>query len=73
MNVIGCQLILLWRVKAHLTKKTFSHSIDFANVDMRKAISSSTLLGKEKSIVIVHDGQRYLLSMTKFRKLILTK
>jgi len=38
-----------------------------------KVISSATLLGQEKSIVILHDGQRYTLSITKLRKLILTK
>jgi hemin uptake protein HemP len=41
--------------------------------DWGKVISSATLLGKEKSIVILHDGQRYRLSITKLRKLILTK
>ena len=38
-----------------------------------KVVSSSTLLGQGKSIVILHDGQRYTLSITKLRKLILTK
>lgn len=38
-----------------------------------KVISSAALLGQEKSIVILHDGQRYTLSITKLRKLILTK
>ncbi|WP_173960816.1 hemin uptake protein HemP [Polynucleobacter arcticus] len=38
-----------------------------------KVISSTTLLGQDKSIVILHDGQRYTLSITKLRKLILTK
>lgn len=38
-----------------------------------KAISSESLLGKNKSVVIVHDDQRYVLSITKLGKLILTK
>lgn len=38
-----------------------------------KVISSTSLLGKDKSIVIVHDDQRYVLSITKLGKLILTK
>jgi hemin uptake protein HemP len=38
-----------------------------------RVISSGSLLGKEKSVIIVHDGQRYILSMTKLGKLILTK
>ena len=38
-----------------------------------KVVSSATLLGQDKSIVILHDGQRYVLSITKLRKLILTK
>lgn len=38
-----------------------------------KVISSKSLLGKNKSVVIVHDDQRYVLSITKLGKLILTK
>lgn len=38
-----------------------------------KVISSASLLGKDKSIVIVHDDQRYFLRITKLGKLILTK
>jgi len=38
-----------------------------------RVISSGSLLGKDKSVVIVHDGQRYVLSITKLGKLILTK
>lgn len=38
-----------------------------------KTISSATLLGKQNQIFIVHDGQKYLLRITKLRKLILTK
>lgn len=41
--------------------------------DSGKVVSSATLLGQDKSIVILHDGQRYILSITKLRKLILTK
>ena len=36
-------------------------------------ILSATLLGKEKSVIILHEGHKYLLSITKLRKLILTK
>lgn len=36
-------------------------------------ILSSALLGNEKSVVILHEGQKYRLSITKLRKLILTK
>jgi hemin uptake protein HemP len=38
-----------------------------------RVVSSATLLGQDKSIVIVHDGQRYVLRVTKLGKLILTK
>lgn len=38
-----------------------------------KVISSASLLGKDKSVVIVHDDQRYVLRVTKLGKLILTK
>jgi hemin uptake protein HemP len=36
-------------------------------------IPSANLLGKNKSVVIVHDDQRYVLRVTKLGKLILTK
>jgi hemin uptake protein HemP len=38
-----------------------------------KVIPSANLLGKNKSVVIVHDDQRYVLRVTKLGKLILTK
>jgi hypothetical protein len=38
-----------------------------------KVIPSANLLGKDKSVVIVHDDQRYVLRVTKLGKLILTK
>lgn len=41
--------------------------------DWGRVISSTSLLGKEKAIVILHDGQKYTLRITKLRKLILTK
>lgn len=56
-----------------------SHITDLAqllpnyNFGWGRVISSESLLGKDKSVVIVHDGQRYLLSITKLGKLILTK
>jgi hemin uptake protein HemP len=42
-------------------------------LEIPKTISSAALLGKHNQIVIVHDGQRYQLRITKLRKLILTK
>jgi len=38
-----------------------------------KVIASATLFGKEKTVVIIHDGERYVLRITKLKKLILTK
>jgi hemin uptake protein HemP len=38
-----------------------------------KVILSKTLFGKEKQIVILHEGQQYQLRLTKYKKLILTK
>lgn len=38
-----------------------------------KVIPSANLFGKNKSVVIVHDDQRYVLRVTKLGKLILTK
>ncbi|UYU33448.1 hemin uptake protein HemP [Siccibacter colletis] len=38
-----------------------------------RAIDSKTLLGDEGRVVIVHDGQHYLLRQTQAGKLILTK
>ena len=40
---------------------------------MERVVSSAALLGEGKYIVILHDGERYILSITKLRKLILTK
>lgn len=36
-------------------------------------VPSLVLLGNRKSIAIVHEGESYLLRLTKFGKLILTK
>lgn len=44
-----------------------------SSLEYPKTISSAALLGKQNQIFIVHDGQRYLLRITKLRKLILTK
>ena len=46
---------------------------DYIAKGLGKVVSSASLLGRDKSIVILHDGQRYVLSITKLRKLILTK
>ncbi|QWE14136.1 hemin uptake protein HemP [Polynucleobacter sp. AP-Sving-400A-A2] len=40
---------------------------------LNKVIASTTLFGKEKTVVIIHDGERYILRITKLKKLILTK
>ncbi|WP_370623153.1 hemin uptake protein HemP [Polynucleobacter sp. UK-Mo-2m-Kol15] len=40
---------------------------------LERVVSSAALLGEDKSIVILHGGERYILSITKLRKLILTK
>jgi len=37
------------------------------------AVPSLVLLGDRKSIAILHEGENYLLRLTKFGKLILTK
>jgi hemin uptake protein HemP len=49
--------------------------VDFVNpqLSLDKVIASTTLFGKEKTIVIIHDGERYILRITKLKKLILTK
>ncbi|WP_217426648.1 hemin uptake protein HemP [Polynucleobacter antarcticus] len=38
-----------------------------------KVITSEVLLGGNLSIIILHDGHQYRLSITKLKKLILTK
>ncbi len=38
-----------------------------------RQIDSKALLGSDGRVVIVHEGQRYLLSQTQAGKLILTK
>ena len=57
----------------NLDVQALNQVADFSKATINKVISSNALFGKDKSIVILHDGQRYLLSMTKLRKLILTK
>jgi hemin uptake protein HemP len=42
-------------------------------LSLDKVIASTTLFGKEKTVVIIHDGERYVLRITKLKKLILTK
>jgi hemin uptake protein HemP len=48
---------------------------DYVNplLSLDKVIASATLFGKEKIVVIIHDGERYILRITKLKKLILTK
>jgi hemin uptake protein HemP len=48
---------------------------DFVNPQssLNKVIASTTLFGKDKTLVIIHDGERYILRITKLKKLILTK
>lgn len=47
--------------------------VKLVSLECPKTISSAALLGKQNQIFIIHDGQRYLLRITKLRKLILTK
>jgi len=57
-------------------KSELNDSIDdYVNSQLRldKVIASATLFGKEKTVVIIHDGERYVLRITKLKKLILTK
>jgi len=57
-------------------KSEFNNSRDdFVNsqLSLNKVIASTTLFGKEKTVVIIHDGERYILRITKLKKLILTK
>ena len=56
-----------------LNSKGPSQESDCLTKSWGKVVSSATLLGQDKSIVILHDGQRYTLRITKLRKLILTK
>lgn len=44
-----------------------------APADMVKHISSRVLLGQNNSLVIDHEGARYVLRATRLGKLILTK
>ena len=47
--------------------------VKLVSLEYPQTISSAALLGKQNQIFIIHDGQRYLLRITKLRKLILTK
>lgn len=42
-------------------------------LNLDKVIASASLFGKKKTVVIIHDGERYILRITKLKKLILTK
>ncbi len=53
--------------------KSLNTDLSLSGSDLPKIIPSSILFGKQKSIVINHDGQQYVLRITKLRKLILTK
>ncbi|WP_216269634.1 hemin uptake protein HemP [Polynucleobacter sp. Nonnen-W13] len=44
-----------------------------SQLSLNKVIASTNLFGKEKTVVIIHDGERYILRITKLKKLILTK
>ena len=61
------------------TDVTNSFSKNDCYVELRQCISrlgavpSLVLLGDRKSIAILHGGENYLLRLTKFGKLILTK
>ena len=57
----------------NLDSKGPSQESDCLTKAWGKVVSSSALLGQDKCIVILHDGQRYTLRITKLRKLILTK
>ena len=41
--------------------------------DMPRMVDSKVLLGTEGKVIIVHEGQQYLLRQTQAGKLILTK
>jgi hemin uptake protein HemP len=57
-------------------KSELNNSIDdygAPQLNLDRVIASTTLFGKEKTVVIIHDGERYILRITKLKKLILTK
>jgi hemin uptake protein HemP len=56
-----------------LAFKSANNDLSLSSMNLPKIIPSAALFGKEKAIVINHDGQRYVLRITKLRKLILTK
>jgi hemin uptake protein HemP len=57
----------------NLDLKDPGSDLKFSRANLQKVIASTTLFGEEKTIAIIHDGERYILRITKLKKLILTK
>lgn len=73
LSVINYRSTFNWSHEMGLHMSDIAKLVSSYDSDWGRVISSGSLLGKDKSVVIVHDGQRYVLSITKLGKLILTK
>lgn len=73
LNVINCPSTFNWSPEMETPISDLAQLLPNYDFAWGRVISSGSLLGKDKSVVIVHDGQRYVLSITKLGKLILTK
>ncbi len=73
LSVINYRSTFNWSHEMGSRMSDIAKLVSSYDSDWGKVILSGSLLGKDKSVVIVHDGQRYVLSITKLGKLILTK
>ena len=73
LSAIACPSTLPLRVNLMMNDKASHEKPPSYEENISDVILSSTLLGQEKSVFILHEGHKYRLSITKLRKLILTK
>ena len=55
------------------TKKKDFLTREVENSETTKAIDIKPLMGQQNYVDLIHEGERYRLRVTKYRKLILTK
>lgn len=55
------------------TKKKDFLTREVENSETPKAIDIKPLMGQQNYVDLIHEGERYRLRVTKYRKLILTK
>ncbi|WP_353506523.1 hemin uptake protein HemP [Polynucleobacter sp. TUM22923] len=72
-SVIASRSTLPWRPKLSHHTPALKETSNVPQDVWGRVIQSTSLMGNDRSIIILHEGHRYQLSITKLRKLILTK